>query len=652
MTAHAEDEYKSYHDNRAFQFHNNNTLGRKKAVGSISDSKTTKQASQVDQTTVVGDKLNVVIIHEISKKPRQEDADFKVDQVCACTSQQNNIKAGGETRKRHNATQTPTSLINWEKRPYYHSNNLLQCHCEYICLRRSPASCYCPNAQEQVCHCHRLPNSTSHYCRYKCQHHHRHSGRSRSTDHKHHEGQGPPMGIKECPMRRKHNKCWSENRSRYGPMKQQAHNLHCSSMEHLPNIYTKSSESSDDPHNHPNHHLSSSTALQEIAIEIDAATMTEDNSTTATSNFAFKVAADNAVVPIIRAPIHADSDEESRGVIRHMKRRSSINSNTTAETDEFSNEEAEENQPQGDYRCQCVYWHSYESGQKFLASAVAEPKNECVKIKRKRFIAADDCCSSCSRCSSCSCSHVHTSSCSSFEEWPGITSNTQSFTVSADCHRCATKRHSAVSSFDYTGNNDNPFISDEVLPQPLIQDTTDSSAPTSRRSSITTSFCSCTSNAPCCCGEDSATGQMCTAQDATIRTSSIGKVACLDVDEQHSSTLTPLTNPSSAVSTPVGEEGDVTMRSISQPLTDDTSSHSHSADYYSLSSSQPHSQTTPNKTPRHAVILQKSTEVARVDVAGETFDGEDHDKKSRKPCKHFGKHHRHKRSESPTDSYL
>ncbi|XP_058984660.1 uncharacterized protein LOC131805479 [Musca domestica] len=450
------------------------------------------------------------------------------------------------------------------------------------------------------------------------------------------------MGIKECPMRRKHNKCWSENRSRYGPMKQQAHNLHCSSMEHLPNIYTKSSESSDDPHNHPNHHLSSSTALQEIAIEIDAATMTEDNSTTATSNFAFKVAADNAVVPIIRAPIHADSDEESRGVIRHMKRRSSINSNTTAETDEFSNEEAEENQPQGDYRCQCVYWHSYESGQKFLASAVAEPKNECVKIKRKRFIAADDCCSSCSRCSSCSCSHVHTSSCSSFEEWPGITSNTQSFTVSADCHRCATKRHSAVSSTDYTGNNDNPFISDEVLPQPLIQDTTDSSAPTSRRSSITTSFCSCTSNAPCCCGEDSATGQMCTAQDATIRTSSIGKVACLDVDEQHSSTLTPLTNPSSAVSTPVGEEGDVTMRSISQPLTDDTSSHSHSADYYSLSSSQPHSQTTPNKTPRHAVILQKSTEAARVDVAGETFDGEDHDKKSRKPCKHFGKHHRHK----------
>lgn len=590
----------------------------------------------------------MVIVHQDLRKSSEEEDVETHDQECSCTNQIKSNKLINEPRKRHNATQTPTSLVNWEQRSVAY-RNIGQCCCNNSCPKQSS---YCANPQEQICHCHRLTTSTSHCCHYQLYKHHKNLNRfdrSRSTDHKgvgDFSHQWPPRSF-----HRKHKRCTGDRRHRHS--NNQAMHKICSSMERLPNTCTKSSLDSSDEHNHRNSlRLSSSTALHEIAIEIDAATMTEDNSTTATSNFAFKVGADSTIAPIIRAPLHVDLDAENgRG---RLKRHSSINSNTTVETDELSNEDPSDSCHHhiASYRCQCGYWHccehSLEEGEQSISrSLVAQPKNVCVKIKRKRFIATDDC-SSCSRCSSCSCSHAHTSSCSSFEEW-SHSAPTHTMPVSVDCHLCSVKRHSTVSNMDYLGTEDNLYMGEEVLPQPLIQETTDSSAHTSRRSSVTASFCSCTSNVCYCC-EDSAT-QMCTAQDASLTTSSLGKPVCLDGEEQHSSTLTPLTNPSSAVSTPVGDDGDVTMRSLSQALTDDTSSQSYSAEYYSLSSNQQQSQGTPCKSPKHLPIPPKEAEVSPAN-ADQPHDGDDNSKKLRKTCKHFGKHHRHKRPETPTDSYL
>lgn len=390
--------------------------------------------------------------------------------------------------------------------------------------------------------------------------------------------------------------------------------------------------------------------------------MTEDNTTTATSNFAFKAAAENAVVPIIRAPLHVDSEAENRA--RRLKRRSSNNSNTTAETDELSTEEHEDNcyRRQESYRCHCDHCHccdhTMEDSEPKQQRSLVQMRNECVKIKRKRFIEADDYCSSCSRCSSCSCSHIHTSSCSSFEEWhlderqsTRSAPNSHAFTVSADCHHCNPQRRPIVSSTCDMGQEDRHYTGDEVLPQPLIHETSDSSGHTSRRSSVSASFCSCTSNTCCCC-DDSTTGQMCTARDVTLTTSIVGKLTCTDGEEQHSSTLTPLTNPSSVVSTPVGDDGEVTIRSFSQALTDDTSSQSHSADYYSLSSNQQQTLDTPCKPPILLANLSTDQNVPNVEVIDTVLEADDPARKARRQCKHFSKHHRHKRPDSPTDSYL
>lgn len=611
----------------------------------------------------MADTLDVVIVHQGLRKSFKDGKDVALpDRECLCKNQNLSSKLNSEPRKRHNATQTPTSLVNWDQRPLEHRNTSKHVCCNHKCKTRRLAlsSCVCygrPDVQVQTCHCHHLTTSTSHCCHCQSCKQHRHHQRSRSTDYKRHrdfQNHWAPLCAKDRSFRRKPRRCTSDRHRQY-----QRHKTECTSVGHLPNTCTKSSlDSSDDPKHPQNHRLSSSTALHEIAIEIDAATMTEDNTTTATSNFAFKAAAENAVVPIIRAPLHVDSEAENRA--RRLKRRSSNNSNTTAETDELSTEEHEDNcyRRQESYRCHCDHCHCCDDSEPKLQRSLVQMRNECVKIKRKRFIEADDYCSSCSRCSSCSCSHIHTSSCSSFEEWhlderqsTRSAPNSHAFTVSADCHHCNPQRRPIVSSTCDMGQEDRHYTGDEVLPQPLIHETSDSSGHTSRRSSVSASFCSCTSNTCCCC-DDSTTGQMCTARDVTLTTSIVGKLTCTDGEEQHSSTLTPLTNPSSVVSTPVGDDGEVTIRSFSQALTDDTSSQSHSADYYSLSSNQQQTLDTPCKTPILLANLSTDQNVPNVEVIDTVLEADDPARKARRQCKHFSKHHRHKRPDSPTDSYL
>lgn len=155
---------------------------------------------------------------------------------------------------------------------------------------------------------------------------------------------------------------------------------------------------------------------------------------------------------------------------------------------------------------------------------------------------------------------------------------------------------------------------------------------------------------------------MCTARDATIASLTLGKLGPFEGEEGHSSTLTPLTNPSSIVSTP-GDEGDVTIRSLSNAFSEDTSSQSHSAEYFSLSSTNQVSQGTPRKLPQNNKNSSTDGTGSSTGIPNVTFidtaailspnHGEDTNRQTgRKPCKHYSKHHRHKRVDSPVDSYL
>ncbi|TMW47423.1 hypothetical protein DOY81_007501 [Sarcophaga bullata] len=697
LTAHADNDFnKNYHDNRAFQFHNNNSL--KRNAGKALAAARTALQKEDDKDKNGLDVLDVVIVHK-GYRNLKEEANVG-NNICSCKQQQ--LQLLSEPRKRHNATQTPTSLINWEPRSAgerrsrkteTHKANYCcgrhNCNCLAAAKRNQKDYCNCTEVQRCQHHCqHNVVTPTSHsYCCCSMGHHshchsrHQHKALMPSDD----KGAiAPgladfgrwPICAKDRSFKR-HIRC-SSGRHNRPPHIYHLHKKHCSSVGHLPNTYTKSSLDSSDDQTHQR--LSTSGALQEIAIEIDAATMTEDNTTTATSNFAFKMAADSALAPIIRAPIHVDSDDGGRG--KRLKRRSSFNSNTTIETDELSNEEIMDNDIRGGVPCYCHCCdHARMTGGDTLA--IKSAQNECVKIKRKRFIPADDYCSSCSRCSSCSCSHVHSSSCSSFEEWPlegrhsvrSAPHASHAFTVSADCHHCHPQRQSSHTSTDdlempehehdlngeIEGEGDMP-------PQPLVQETTDSSARTSRRSSVSISFCSCNSNTCCYCSgscEDSHTTHMCTARDATIASLTLGKLGPFEGEEGHSSTLTPLTNPSSVVSTP-GDDGDVTIRSLSNALSEDTSSQSHSAEYFSLSSNNQMSQGTPRKLPiNNSTVATTDAGVPNVAVTDNTSstnpnttttnsqgDDTENGHKSRKPCKHYSKHHRHKRVDSPLDSYL
>lgn len=682
MTAHADDEFnKNYHDNRAFQYHNNNSLNRK--GGKSLTTKTGISNEDVKDKDGV-DVLDVVIVHK-GYRNLKDDSEL-ANNICTCKQQVLSTQLLTEPRKRHNATQTPTSLINWEQRSAERrsrkneSSKTCYCcekHCPCLAATKRRIYCNCSEVQRCQHHCQHNVTPTSrcwcstthqpHYCQR-----HQHAaitpGNNKDAVRAAVELDHWQMCGKDRNFKR-HKRCSSGRHCR-PPHMHHLHKKHCSSVGHLPNTCTKSSLESSDQR------LSSSGAMQEIAIEIDAATMTEDNTTTATSNFAFKVAADSALAPIIRAPIHVDSDDGDRGT--HLRRRSSLNSNTTIDTDELSNEDALDKKvcaysSGGDGRCYC---HCCGHARIDDALIVRPIQNESVKIKRKRFIAADDYCSSCSRCSSCSCSHVHSSSCSSFEEWPlegrhsvcSAPHVTHAFTVSADCHHCHPQRqNSQTSTEDLEGQEGdlNGIIDEEVQPQPLVAETTDSSARTSRRSSVSTSFCSCNSNTCCYCSgsyEDSHTGHMCTARDATIASLTLGKLGPFEGEEGHSSTLTPLTNPSSIVSTP-GDEGDVTIRSLSNAFSEDTSSQSHSAEYFSLSSTNQVSQGTPRKLPQNNKNSSTDGTGSSTGIPNVTFidtaailspnHGEDTNRQTgRKPCKHYSKHHRHKRVDSPVDSYL
>ncbi|XP_036328607.1 uncharacterized protein LOC118740945 isoform X3 [Rhagoletis pomonella] len=295
--------------------------------------------------------------------------------------------------------------------------------------------------------------------------------------------------------------------------------------------------------------------------------------------------------------------------------------------------------------------------------------NECVKIQRKLYDAgvADDCCSTCSHCSNCSCQNADATSCSSIDDLDADDNDEEGrmapheLVVSAECHRCYLRRRSTISTGEEAeeeAQTDDKLTAASIgkqVAQEKEKTTTESSTHTSRRSSA--SFCSCHSSTCCCCecdcadeaGDDdcetATTGQMHTARDTSCR----ALTSAADFDAEHSSNLTPLTNASSVASTPNAEDADVTLRSFNNTLTEDIgSSLSQSAEYFSLSSGNHQSQKSPTETPTRR----------KLKIPGEINPAESVSKStnvpasSRKPCKHYIKHHRHKRDTSPLDSYL
>ncbi|KAH8412159.1 hypothetical protein KR009_000242 [Drosophila setifemur] len=484
LTARADDEhfkvldFGQCHDNRAFQYHNNNkTLPRPGGSGKSKD----------DSNKTPG--LEVVIVHSPAAAKEQRPIGGQ-DGASSCCR-----------RKRNNATQT----------------------------RLEPGSCCCVITTHHHHHCH---------CnQHRNHHHHQH------TQHRHcHYGSSSKRRAllhQKRPSSGQHHK--PTNHNQMLPNKSSLDSSEEGMMQH-----------------------------QAIAIEIDAGTMSEDceenNSSTATSNFPYKVASEG-VKPIIMAPLRE----------QHRHRRGSLNSNTTIETDELSHDDDDDDddvqmgsqhlpedethltQPAGQT-------NSSSSSTKRGAPASAPARNECVRIKRKRFMAepGQDYCSSCS--SSCSCS--------------SLDEDRHEMTVAAECHQCLS---------------------------------------VSRRASI----CSC-HNSTCCCGacsqeeaeeeeeqeeaddeddDEDTTGQresFCTAADHTITPSHEG-------DDMHSRTLTPLsTHRSSFVNQ------DHTIRSDnagSGNLTDaDASSLSQSAEYFSLSSTAGGAASFPIKEEKEKGVKQAKRE--------------------------------------------
>lgn len=589
-------------------------------------------------------------------------------------------------RQRHNATQTPDPILNWSQTHICHRRNAtMDC-----CSKKTTNSC-CSlindelKSGEVTCHCH-ITHHCHHYSpgsgcgggiRHKrqCEHRSRSSGISnkRQHRHQHHHHHHYRHLQPELHKRNKNN-----------------------NVRQLPGYNSKSSfDSSDDlQQSGLDAHKE---RLQEIAIEIDAASMTEDNTSTATSNFPYKMAMGN-IVPIKMAPPHLH-DEDGKKQRRKQRRRlcDSMNSNSTAETEELSHENFSEKDDGRDFINTNIQTE-YKTGRGFENSITThatccddsrccvqsgeEPNqnvmhNECVKIRRKLFRASatNDCCSTCSHCSNCSCQNADATSCSSIDDLDVDDNDEEQrmapheLVVAAECHRCTLHCISTTSTGEEEeedADTDDKLTANTATqlshPQRHFQDnnTTDSSAHTSRRSSA--SYCSCHSSTCCCCecncavgvGDDDCdtvtTGQMHTARD----TSCTALTSAADLDAEHSSTLTPLTNASSVVSTPGAEEADMTLRSLNNTLSEDVcSSLSQSAEYFSLSSGNHQNQLCPIDTPTRRPLKAHCENVPTGTIAQTNLnDTADAVVASRKPCKHYIKHHRHKRVASPLDCYL
>lgn len=415
------------------------------------------------------------------------------------------------------------------------------------------------------CHCEHVTTTHHHHCHHHCHHHHYETKRRHHRRHHH-----PESHSKRSPLPVHHKK----QQHHIKPLQLNKSSLDTNtSEEHRPQLHSAA-----------------------IAIEIDAATVTENNSSTATSNFPYKVASEGGGAPMNLIPLC----EQHR-----QRRRGSLNSNTTIETDELSRDDDDEEdddddddvhlgiQPEDEEQLTPAVGSSSSSTARAFAGA-APARNECVRIKRKRFVpdAMQDYCSSCSRCSSCSCDQARTSSCSSLDE-----DLAHELTVSAECHRCMTNEQNSLKS-----------------------------------------FCSCHTN-NCCCGrcsneeeyagdedddddDDETTGQresFCTAADHTI-------VSTPTQEDMHSSTLTPLSTQEHTMRSEIADDNE------GDGITDaDASSLSQSAEYFSLSSTVGGAATTAKEEQPHC--------------SNSSSGNHNH-------SKHWSKHIRLKRSSSPLDSHL
>lgn len=606
-------------------------------------------------------------------------SDFPIDMVSVtaepngrarrrCRCQHNDV-----VRQRHNATQTPGSLVN--------CNQLINCHSHSASInccgnRKSTDCCSLISGDlksgEMTSHCH---------ITHHCHHFSPGSGRDGEKRRKKHCG---------CNNRHHHSHHHRHRHRRYRYL-QSEYQQQDKPFRQLPGYNSKSSfDSSDDLQQSGLENPQE--RLQEIAIEIDAATLTEDNTSTATSNFAYKMAKAN-IAPIIMAPIH-DNDEDDKKQRRkyYGHRCDSMNSSSAGETDELSYRISGVKHKKTDCDNTTIWTESktyrHENtitphlsnckdsqcrAKSRAANKLNAAYNECVRIQRKQFKAsgADECCSTCSHCSDCSCQNADATSCSSFDELDADDHDEErriaphELVVSAECHRCNFHHASTTSTGDEAEEEEDGGADDKLTAKTAkhsersMQDnTTDSSAHTSRRSSA--SFCSChSSNCYCCecnCAAvveddcDSTTGQMLTARDqpCTALTSTA------EFDAEHSSTLTPLTNASSAVSTPGAEDADVTLRSLTNTLAEDIcSSPSQSAEYFSLSSNNQQSHFSPTETPTHRPIKTPSESTTAGTLSKCNLDKSvDSGELGKKTCKHYTKHHRHKRPTSPMDCYL
>ncbi|KAH8377991.1 hypothetical protein KR093_008445 [Drosophila rubida] len=491
LTARADDEhYKSLdfgqcHDNRAFQYHhhnNNNNSSKLLPRPGGSGKSQSRHDSSGNPTAAVAVALDALEVVIVHKPQPLANGSGKAG------NRNHSSSCCHRRHKRHNATQT------------------------------SIERCCCISS----CHCHHV--TTTHHHHHHCHHHH--------CQHEHYERRHQQL---ELPEQKLH----ARQRGRQKQQQQQH-------KRQQPQHHHNTKSSLDTSEERPQLHSAA------IAIEIDAATVTENNSSTATSNFPYKVASEGGGAPINLIPLC----EQHR-----QRRRGSLNSNTTIETDELSPDDDEDDDDEEDDddvrlglqpddeeqltpRSHRNSSNSSSTG-RALAGAAPTPRNECVRIKRKRFEpdAMHDYCSSCSRCSSCSCDHdARTSSCSSLDDELQLVAGNHELTVAADCH-CRE-----------TGN------------------------------SSPKSFCSChTDN--CCCGseagddadadgdgDDETTGardSFCTAADHTI-------VSTPTLDEAHSSTLTPLSTQEHTMRSEIADEDSITDA--------DASSLSQSAEYFSLSS--------------------------------------------------------------------
>uniref|UniRef100_W8BKQ3 Uncharacterized protein n=1 Tax=Ceratitis capitata TaxID=7213 RepID=W8BKQ3_CERCA len=655
----------------------------------------------------------VVIVKGSSIVSRNSANRSKCEKVGGKGHQRCRCQHGDMVRQRHNATQTPDSILNCSQLHNCHSHSAALNCCGNT---KSNDCCGLINGDlrsgEISSHCH-----ITHHC-----HHYSPGGGGASIDRR---------KRKLCSCRshgsRKSNKSQHNHRRKHQPHHHHYHNLQPefqqnrnknNNVRQLPGYNSKSSfDSSDDP---PQSGLEQPhERLQAIAIEIDAATLTEDNTSTATSNFAYKMAMGN-FTPIILPPIHDNVEVGKKPSRKLRKRCDSMNSNSTVETDELSHGNSEDRRNKkaannslitGQHKnAHHTFWGSRDINdynyirteskidghfEDIIPHACCDDSlccvtsremskrnsahNECVRIRRKQFRASGevDGCSTCSHCTNCSCQNADATSCSSFDELDADADNDEEhhmapheLLVAADCHRCNLRRRSTTSTGEEVEEEDADTddkltatnIKQYASPHRLLQDNnTDSSTHTSRRSSA--SFCSCHSSTCCCCeckcvvdvAEDDCdtvtTGQMLTARD----TSCTALTSAAELDAEHSSTLTPLTNASSVVSTPGAEDADVTLRSLNNTLAEDVcSSLSQSAEYFSLSSNNPQSHVSPADTPKRmpGKIQSKTTTTGENIPKSNLVEPTETSETGRKMCKHYGKHHRHKRAGSPLDSYL